>query len=39
VWMLSLVIEQMQTELAWLEQVERESARRATARNPAIPPE
>lgn len=35
VWMLSLTIEQIKIELAWLEQVERESPRREPARNPA----
>lgn len=39
VWMLSLGIEQMRTELAWLEQVGREAPRRAPARNPAAPSE
>lgn len=31
VWMLSLTIEQIKTELAWLDQVEREAAHRAPA--------
>jgi DNA-binding PadR family transcriptional regulator len=31
VWMLSLTIDQIKTELAWLDQVERESQRRAPA--------
>lgn len=35
VWMLSLNIEQIRTELAWLEQVAREAPRRAAAQNPA----
>lgn len=35
VWMLSLVIEQIRTELAWLDQVEREAVHRAPAANPA----
>ncbi len=34
VWMLSLNLDQLRTELAWLEQVARESSRRAAARNP-----
>lgn len=37
VWMLSLTIEQLRTELAWLEDVEREAPKRAAARNPAPP--
>jgi DNA-binding PadR family transcriptional regulator len=35
VWMLSLVIEQLKTELCWLERVERELPERAKARHPA----
>jgi len=38
VWMLSLTIEQLRTELTWLEGVEREASRRAPARHPAPPP-
>jgi hypothetical protein len=38
VWMLSLTIEQLRTELTWLEGVEREASRRAPARYPAPPP-
>jgi DNA-binding PadR family transcriptional regulator len=34
VWMLSLSLEQIETELAWLEQVARESPNRAPARMP-----
>jgi DNA-binding PadR family transcriptional regulator len=34
VWMLSLNIDQIQTELRWLKKVMRESARRAQARDP-----
>jgi DNA-binding PadR family transcriptional regulator len=34
VWMLSLMIEQIKTELQWLRKVERELPRRANARNP-----
>jgi DNA-binding PadR family transcriptional regulator len=34
VWMLSLTIDQIRTELRWLKKVERESPRRASARNP-----
>jgi len=34
VWMLNLNLEQLRTELAWLDQVEREFPRRAAARNP-----
>ena len=34
VWMLELVIEQFETELRWLDKVEREAARRAPARQP-----
>jgi DNA-binding PadR family transcriptional regulator len=34
VWMLSLVLEQLRTELAWLDQVAREFPRCAAARNP-----
>jgi DNA-binding PadR family transcriptional regulator len=37
VWMLSLNIEEIRTELAWLEQVAREAPRRAAAQNPASP--
>jgi DNA-binding PadR family transcriptional regulator len=36
VWMLGLVIAQFKTELAWLDQLERELGQRAPARNPAI---
>jgi len=35
VWMLSLNIDQMRTELRWLKKVRREFPRRSTARNPA----
>ena len=35
VWMLSLAIEQIRTELNWLEQLDHEYRRRAPARNPA----
>lgn len=35
VWMLSLATEQIRAELAWLDQVERESAHRAPASHPA----
>jgi DNA-binding PadR family transcriptional regulator len=35
VWMLSLAMEQMRTELIWLERVEREFPRRAAAFHPA----
>jgi len=38
VWMLSLGMEQIRTELAWLSEVERESPKRAAAENPASPP-
>lgn len=38
VWMLSLDLEQIRTELNWLEQVAREAPRRAQAENPAPPP-
>ncbi len=34
VWMVSLMIEQLRTELRWLRKLSRESARRAPARNP-----
>ena len=34
VWMVSLMIEQFRTELRWLQKLERESGRRAPARNP-----
>lgn len=34
VWMLSLAIEQFQTELRWLKKLSREISRRAPARNP-----
>lgn len=36
VWMVSLVIEQFQMELRWLEKVEREGRKRAKARNPQM---
>jgi hypothetical protein len=35
VWMLSLTIDQLRTELRWLKKVTRELPRRSTARNPA----
>ena len=35
VWMLSLAIDQIRTELNWLDQVDHEYRRRAPARNPA----
>lgn len=38
VWMLRLVIEQCNTELAWLGKIESELPRRAPARNPAYIP-
>ena len=34
VWMVSLMIEQLRTEVRWLRQLSRESGRRAPARNP-----
>jgi transposase len=34
VWMLTLMIEQLQAELRWLARVEREARRRAPARRP-----
>jgi hypothetical protein len=34
VWMLTLIIEQLRTELRWLTRIEREAARRAPARKP-----
>ncbi|HMD49195.1 MAG TPA: PadR family transcriptional regulator [Bryobacteraceae bacterium] len=37
VWMLSLNIDQIRTELRWLKKVSRESARRSSARHPAYP--
>jgi DNA-binding PadR family transcriptional regulator len=37
VWMLSLNVDQIRTELRWLKKVIRESARRSSARNPAYP--
>jgi len=37
VWMLSLGIDQLRTELGWLKKLAREFPRRATARNPAYP--
>ena len=37
VWMLSLNIDQIRTELRWLKKVSRESPRRSSARNPAYP--
>ena len=37
VWMLSLNIDQIRTELRWLKKVKREVPRRSTARNPAYP--
>jgi hypothetical protein len=37
VWMLSLNVDQIRTELRWLKQVRREFPRRSTARNPAYP--
>jgi len=36
VWMVSLMIEQFRTELRWLRKLERESPRRARARNPVL---
>ena len=36
VWMLTFTIEQFRTELRWLEKLERESARRAAAKHPAL---
>lgn len=36
VWMLNLNLEQLRTELAWLDQVTRELPRRAAARNPVF---
>src|SRR5205807_976069 len=35
IWMLRLVIEQLHTELRWLERVERKLDRRASAKHPA----
>jgi DNA-binding PadR family transcriptional regulator len=37
VWMLSLNVDQIHTELRWLKKVRREFPRRSTARNPAYP--
>jgi len=37
VWMLSLSLEQIKTELNWLDQVMREASRRGAARHPAAP--
>ena len=37
VWMLSLNIDQLRTELRWLKKVRRELPRRSAARNPAYP--
>lgn len=34
VWMLTLIVEQFETELAWLTRVERQASRRAPARRP-----
>jgi hypothetical protein len=34
VWMVSLMIQQLRTELRWLRKLSRERARRAPARNP-----
>ena len=34
VWMVSLMIEQLRTELRWLRKLSRESGRRAPARHP-----
>jgi DNA-binding PadR family transcriptional regulator len=39
VWMISLAIEQFETELRWLERIEEELPRRARAKHPAYPPE
>jgi hypothetical protein len=39
VWMLSLGIDQIRTELRWLQKVRRESTRRSAARAPAYGPE
>jgi len=39
VWMISLVIEQFETELKWLERIEKELPRRARAKHPAYPPD
>jgi DNA-binding PadR family transcriptional regulator len=38
VWMLTLVIEEMQTELRWLDKLERELPHRGRARNPDYAP-
>jgi DNA-binding PadR family transcriptional regulator len=37
VWMLTLTLQQMKTELRWLKKVDRESKRRQKARHPAYP--
>lgn len=36
VWMLSLVIDQLRTELRWLRKLEREAQRRAPAKHPSL---
>jgi len=36
VWMLKLVIDQFRTEMKWLDKLQRESCKRASARNPNI---
>ena len=36
VWMLTLTIEQLRTELRWLEKLKRKAALRAAAKNPAL---